>query len=57
MGIRSRYDLDEVPSDTDVIGDVDEWIAVYESGLMAEMWGEMLEKATVMLEAWRDRYR
>jgi len=56
MDILTRYDLEKVGSETDVIGDVDEWLAAYEQGIMAIAWEELRLASERMLAEWRDRF-
>ncbi len=55
MDILTRYDLDAVEAQTDVIGDVDAWMAAYEQGAFALGWDMMEAAAKRMLAEWRDQ--
>ena len=48
--INSRHDLCALEAETDVVGDVDEWMRLYESGAMAIAYADLMEKAKMMVQ-------
>ena len=56
VNILTRYDLESIEEQTDVIGDVDAWMASYEQGDMARAWEQQRRAAIKALTEWRDRF-